>query len=33
MRTFDISPDGGRIVFDRLSNDSDIVPIELGTKR
>ncbi len=30
MRTFDIAPDGKRIVFDRLSEDSDIVMIELG---
>jgi len=30
MRTFDITPDGKRIVFDRLSEDSDIVLIELG---
>jgi len=30
MRTFDITPDGQRIVFDRLSDDSDIVMIELG---
>ena len=30
MRTFDITPDGQRIVFDRLSEDSDIVMIELG---
>jgi Tol biopolymer transport system component len=30
MRTFDIAPDGERIVFDRLSEDSDIVMIELG---
>jgi Tol biopolymer transport system component len=30
MRTFDISPDGQRIVFDRLSEDSDVVLIELG---
>jgi serine/threonine protein kinase len=29
MRTFDITPDGRRIVFDRLSEDSDIVLIEL----
>jgi len=29
MRTFDITPDGKRIVFDRLSEDSDIVLIEL----
>jgi dipeptidyl aminopeptidase/acylaminoacyl peptidase len=28
MRTFDITPDGQRIVFDRLSLDSDIVLIE-----
>ena len=30
MRAFDIAPDGERIVFDRLSEDSDIVLIELG---
>jgi dipeptidyl aminopeptidase/acylaminoacyl peptidase len=30
MRTFDITPDGQRIAFDRLSEDSDIVMIELG---
>jgi dipeptidyl aminopeptidase/acylaminoacyl peptidase len=29
MRTFDITPDGKRIVFDRTSEDSDIVLIEL----
>jgi dipeptidyl aminopeptidase/acylaminoacyl peptidase len=29
MRTFDVTPDGQRIVFDRLSEDSDIVLIEL----
>jgi len=29
MRTFDISPDGKHIVFDRLTEDSDIVLIEL----
>jgi serine/threonine protein kinase/WD40 repeat protein len=29
MRTFDITPDGNRIVFDRTSEDSDIVLIEL----
>jgi len=29
-RSFDITPDGQRIVFDRLSQDSDIVLIELG---
>jgi len=34
MRTFDITPDGQRIVFDRLSLDSDIVLIDLeGRKR
>ena len=27
---FDVTPDGQRIVFDRLSVDSDIVMIELG---
>jgi Tol biopolymer transport system component len=31
MRTFDITPDGQRIVFDRLGEDSDIVLIELGS--
>jgi len=30
MRTFDITPDGRRIAFDRLSMDSDIVLIELS---
>jgi Tol biopolymer transport system component len=30
MRTFDITPDGRNIVFDRLSQDSDIVLIDLG---
>ena len=30
MRSFDITPDGQRVVFDRLSEDSDIVLIELG---
>jgi hypothetical protein len=29
MRSFDITPDGQRIVFDRLSEDSDIVLIQL----
>ena len=33
MRTFDITPDGQRIVFDRLSRDSDIVMIELPATR
>jgi len=31
MRTFDISPDGSRIVFDRLTEDSDILLIDLAT--
>jgi hypothetical protein len=30
MRTFDVTPDGQRIVFDRLSEDSDVVLIELS---
>jgi serine/threonine protein kinase/Tol biopolymer transport system component len=30
MQTFDITPDGTRIVFDRLSEESDIVLIELN---
>ena len=30
INTFDITPDGKRIVFDRLSEDSDIVLIELA---
>jgi hypothetical protein len=29
MRTFDITPDGNRIVFDRLRENSDIVLIDL----
>lgn len=29
MRTFDITPDGKRIVFDRLRDNSDIVLIDL----
>ena len=33
MRTFDITPDGHRIVFDRLKDDSDIVLIELEPQR
>ena len=33
MRSFDITPDGKRIVFDRLSEDSDIVLIELDAGR
>ena len=32
MRTFDITPDGKRIVFDRLRNNSDIVLIDLQGK-
>jgi serine/threonine protein kinase len=33
MRTFDITPDGSRIVFDRLQESSDIVLIDLPMKR
>ncbi len=33
MRTFDITPNGQQIVFDRLSEDSDIVLIELEPLR
>ena len=33
MRTFDITPDGSRIVFDRLPEDSDILLIDLATKQ
>jgi len=29
MRTFDVSPDGKQIVFDRLRDNSDIVLIDL----
>jgi hypothetical protein len=29
MRTFDVTPDGKRIVFDRLRDNSDIVLIDL----
>jgi Tol biopolymer transport system component len=32
MRTFDITPDGKQIVFDRLRNNSDIVLIDLPGK-
>ena len=32
MRTFDISPDGKQIVFDRLRENSDIVLIDLPGK-
>jgi Tol biopolymer transport system component len=31
MRTFDIAPDSSRIVFDRLTKDSDILLIDLAT--
>jgi Tol biopolymer transport system component len=30
MRTFDVSPDGRQLVFDRLTEESDIVLIERG---
>jgi Tol biopolymer transport system component len=33
MRSFDITPDGGRIVFDRLRQNSGIVLIDLATKQ
>jgi Tol biopolymer transport system component len=33
MRTFDITPDGSRIVFDRLQQHSDILLIDLATKQ
>jgi serine/threonine protein kinase len=33
MRTFDITPDSGRIVFDRLTEDSDIILIDLATEQ
>jgi Tol biopolymer transport system component len=33
MRSFDITPDGKRIVFDRLTGDSDILLIDLPTNR
>jgi Tol biopolymer transport system component len=32
-RTFDITPDGKQIVFDRLRNNSDVVLIELPARR
>ena len=32
MRTFDITPDGRRIVFDRLRENSDILLIDLATR-
>ena len=33
MRSFDITPDGSRIVFDRLRQNSGIVLIDLATKQ
>ena len=33
MRAFDIAPDGKRIVFDRLRENSDIVLIDLEPPR
>jgi Tol biopolymer transport system component len=33
MRTFDITPDGKQIVFDRLRENSDIVLIDLPDRR
>lgn len=33
MRAFDITPDGRRIVFDRLTEDSDILLIDLATNQ
>ena len=33
IRTFDVTPDGKRIVFDRLSEHSDLVLIELEASR
>ena len=33
MRTFDITPDGSRIVFDRLRENSDILLIDLAAKQ
>ena len=33
MRTFDITPDGKQIVFDRLRENSDIVLIDLPNRR
>ena len=33
MRRFDISPDGKRIIFDRLSDNSDIVLIDLPQRQ
>jgi len=33
MRTFDVTRDGGRIVFDRLIENSDILLIDLATSQ
>jgi Tol biopolymer transport system component len=33
MRTFDVTPDGSRVVFDRLQQHSDILLIDLATKQ
>jgi len=33
MRTLDITPDGKRIMFDRLTGDSDILIIDLATNQ
>jgi eukaryotic-like serine/threonine-protein kinase len=33
MRAFDVTPDGGRIVFDRSLEDSDVLLIDLATKQ
>jgi Tol biopolymer transport system component len=33
MRTFNVTPDGKRIVFDRLTGDSDILIIDLATNQ
>ena len=33
MRTFDITPDGKQIVFDRLRENSDVVLIDLPERR
>jgi Tol biopolymer transport system component len=33
MRTFDVTPDGSRIVFDRLRGNSDILLIDPASKQ
>jgi hypothetical protein len=33
MRSFDITPDGSRLVFDRLRENSDILLIDLATEQ